>query len=116
MKKIGRKIKTIVQSIIIGASLVLAGNVPAHAAGMEALEIEGMDGVATSLQNFIKYLGLFFLAGGAVTAFFGAYKLFQSIKNQDGDSRNMAILELASGLGGIAIGFAGAKFSGYIHL
>ncbi|NFI55890.1 hypothetical protein FDA48_05790 [Clostridium botulinum] len=109
------KIKTFLSSTIMGATLIFAGGVPAYA-DMPVVKIDGMDNVASSLQNFVKYIGLFFIAAGVVTFFFGAYKLFQSVKSQDSESRSTAILEIASGLGAAAVGFGANMFSGYIHL
>lgn len=107
--------KTVVKSIIMSTTLVVGASAPAYA-GMDTLQIDGMDNVATSLQNIIKYIGLFFVAAGAITAFYGAYKIFQSIKSQDSESRSTAILEFASGLGAIAVGAGAAVFSAYIKL
>lgn len=105
----------LVKATTITTTLIAGSSIQAYA-GMEELKIDGMDNVASSLQNFIKYIGLFFIAAGAVTAFYGAYKLFQSIKSQDSDSRSSAVLEIASGLGAIAVGTGASIFSAYIRL
>ncbi|MBX4267190.1 hypothetical protein [Clostridium estertheticum] len=107
--------KKVVKSIVMVTTLIGSGSIPAHAA-INELKVDGMDNVASSLQNFIKYIGLFFVAAGAVTAFYGAYKLFQSIKSQDSESRSTSILEIASGLGAIAVGAGASVFSAYIKL
>ena len=109
-----KKIKNFILSAAVGTTLVMSGSLPAYA--VDELKLDGMDTVANSLKNFVKYLGLFFIAAGAVTAFYGAYKLFQSIKGQDSESRSTAILEIASGLGAIAVGAAASTFSNYIKV
>ena len=113
-EKLKEKIK-VVYATGIGtiASTVALGSTKVKA--ISSLEIDGMDGVAGTLRNFIKYIGLFFVAAGAVTAFYGAYKLFQSIKAQDSESRSTAMLEIASGLGAVAVGTGAAIFSSYIQ-
>lgn len=110
-----KKAKSFITSSMVGATLML-GATPVYASGMPVIEVEGMDNVATTLQNFVKYLGLFFIAAGVGTFAFGAYKLFQSIKSQDSESRSTAILEIAAGLGAIAVGAGCATFSSYITL
>lgn len=113
--KLNEKItKAMAKPAIIAAALATGSSIPAYAESVKPLEVDGMDGVATSLQNFIKYIGMFFIAAGAITAFYGAYKLFQSIKSQDSESRSTAILEIASGLGAIAVGAGANLFSEYI--
>lgn len=114
--KLNEKItKSMAKPAIIAAALATGSSIPAYAeGGMAELKVDGMDGVASSLQNFIKYIGMFFIAAGAITAFYGAYKLFQSIKSQDSESRSTAILEIASGLGAIAVGTGANIFSAYI--
>lgn len=107
--------KKIVKSVAMVTTLIAGGSIPAYA-GMKTLQVSGMQNVASSLQNFIKYIGIFFIAAGAMTAFYGAYKLFQSIKSQDSESRSNSILEIASGLGAIAVGTGASVFSSYIRL
>lgn len=115
--KLSEKItKSMVKPAIIATALATGSSIPAYADGMSELKVEGMDGVANSLQNFIKYIGMFFIAAGAITAFYGAYKLFQSIKSQDSESRSTAILEIASGLGAIAVGTGANIFSAYVKV
>lgn len=110
------KIKeNLLKTSVLATTLVMGSTMKVNAA-MDELKVDGMNNVANSLQNFIKYIGLFFIAAGAVTAFYGAYKLFQSIKSQDGDSRSTAVLEIASGLGCIAVGTGASVFSKYIRL
>ena len=112
-----KKVKQIIKPLVLGTTLTgVALPINVYASGMPVIEVEGMNNVATTLQNFIKYLGLFFIAAGVGTFAFGAYKLFQSIKNQDSESRSSAILEIAAGLGGIAVGAGCATFSSYISL
>lgn len=107
--------KKTITSIAMVTTLIAGGSMPAYGA-MKTLKVDGMQNVASSLQNFIKYVGIFFIAAGAMTAFYGAYKLFQSIKSQDSESRSNSILEIASGLGAIAVGTGASIFSSYIRL
>lgn len=116
MQKKFKKIKSFITSFIVETSLIMIGSIPVYAAGMPVIEVDGMDNVAKTLQNFVKYLGLFFIAAGVVTFAYGAYKLFQSIKAQDSESRSTAILEIAAGLGAIAVGSGCTAFSSYISL
>lgn len=115
-KNLLKNAKTFITSSMVGATLLMNGSVPAYAASMPVIQVDGMNNVASTLQNFVKYLGLFFVAAGVVTFAYGAYKLFQSIKSQDSESRSTAILEIASGLGAIAVGAGCSTFSGYITL
>lgn len=110
--KLNEKIFKVVAT---GSLLATISSIPAYA-DMSELQVNDMGTVATSLQNFVKYIGMFFIAAGAVTAFFGAYKLFQSIKSQDSESRSTAVLEIAAGLGAIAVGSGATIFSGYIKV
>jgi hypothetical protein len=109
-----KKVNVKATSLIIGLGITAFNSIPAHAVG--TLEISGMEGVASSMQNLIKYVGLFFLGGGAIAAFYGTYKLIQSVKSQDSESRSTAIIEVACGLGAVAVGAAASTFAGYITL
>lgn len=101
-----------IKGMAIASLLVIGESMPAHAS---VVQISGMNDVATTLQNFVKYIGVFFMGAGALTAFYGAYKLFQSIKSQDSESRSSSIMEVACGVAAIAVGAAASTFSGYIH-
>lgn len=98
--------------ITSSVSLILTIGVPAHA--MQPLTLPEMDNVATSMQNIIGYVAVFFLASGAFGAMHGGHKIFQSIKEQSGDSRTTSILETVAGLGSIVIGASAYIFKGYI--
>lgn len=110
-----KKVKKIINSLSLAAFTTITFPLCAYAE-TPVIKIDGMNNVASTLQNFVKYLGMFFIAGGVVTFAFGAYKLFNSIKSQDSESRSTAILEIAAGLGAIAVGTGCATFSGYISL
>lgn len=112
MKK--NKIKTKINSIkglAIGTILVINGTVPVYAS---PITISGMDDVKTSMQNIIQYTGVFFMGAGAMTALYGAYKLFQSIKSQDSESRSSSIIEVAAGVASIVVGAAANTFAAHI--
>jgi len=112
LNKIASGVKRNCIKIISSTALILTTGRPVYA--MTPLTVPGMADVATSLQNIILAVGLGFVAAGAFGLMHGCHKVFQSIKEQNGESRTTSILEAVAGLGSIAIGAGAAVFKAYI--
>lgn len=118
-KNLGNKFSNVVillkrnmLKVVSGTVALLTSGKPAYA--MSPLSIDGMSDVAKSLQNFVGYGALLFIAGGVIGAMYGGYQFFQSLRTQDGESKNKSMLEVGAGLGSIAVGVAANVFKAYI--
>lgn len=111
-KKIYSNIKRIY--IKVSTAVILAVGLQKPVYAITPLQIPGMSDVATSLQNIILAVGIFFIAAGAFGLMHGLHKVFQSMKEQNAEARTTSMLEAGAGLGSIVVGAAASYFKAYI--
>lgn len=83
---------------------------PAYA-DIPTFTFPGASGMVSSLRNVIIVIGLFFIGAGLYGAMSGGHRIFQSLKEQNGDAKSTSIIEFIAGLGSLAIGSSAAYYA-----